>query len=76
MLIPGFLFADNLALGDFTIKGLTKGNGAIVACCNKWNLNCNLQKTKIVFFFSFSKKVAYGWWWWWWEVVNAFSYYP
>lgn len=25
VLIPGLLFADNLALGDFTIKGLKKG---------------------------------------------------
>jgi hypothetical protein len=31
MLIPGFLFADNLTLEDFTVKGLKKGNGTVVA---------------------------------------------
>ena len=61
MLIPGLLFADNLALGDFTIQGLKKGNGTVVAYCNKWNLIWNLQKSKIM---VFQKNVAYGWWWW------------
>lgn len=37
MLIPGLLFVDNLALGDFTIKGLKMGIGTVVAYCNKWN---------------------------------------
>jgi len=50
MLIPGLLFADNLALGDFTIKELKKGNGIVVAYCNKWNLKCNSQKSKIMVF--------------------------
>lgn len=44
------LFADNLALKDFTVKGLKKGNGTVVAYCNKWNLKCNLQKPKIMVF--------------------------
>jgi hypothetical protein len=44
------LFADNLALVDFTIKGLKMGNGTVVAYCNKWNLKCNLQKPKIMVF--------------------------
>jgi hypothetical protein len=50
MLMPGLLFADNLALGDFTIKGLKKRNGTGVAHCNKCNLKCNLQKSKIMIF--------------------------
>ena len=66
MLILGLLFVDNLALGDFTIKGLKMENGTVVAYCTKWNLKCNLQKSKIMV----CKKRWYG------EVVNAFSYYP
>ena len=50
MLIPCLLFADSLALGDFTIKGLKKRNDKVVAYCTKWNLICNLQKSKIMFF--------------------------
>lgn len=50
MLIPGLLFADNLALADFTIIGLKKGNGTVMAYCNKWNLKCNLQKSKLMVF--------------------------
>ena len=47
MLIPGLLFADGLALGDFTIQGL-KREMTVVAHYNKWNLKCNLQKSKIM----------------------------
>ena len=72
MLIPGLLFANSLALGDFTIKGLKKGNGKVVAYCNKWNLKCNLQKSKIMFFKKGGIWVVVGRG----KVVNAFSYYP
>jgi hypothetical protein len=48
MSIPGLMFADDLAIGSFTVNGIQKGIGQIVKCCSDWNLKCNLKKTKIL----------------------------
>jgi hypothetical protein len=44
-MIPGLLFADDVAVGPFTINGLQKGK---VKFCKKWSLKYNLKKTKVM----------------------------
>jgi hypothetical protein len=48
MSIPGLLFADDLAIGSFTVNGLQKGIDQIVKYCSDWKLKCHLKKTKIL----------------------------
>jgi hypothetical protein len=48
--IPGLTFADNLAIGSFTVNGLQRGIDQIIKYCSDWNLICNLKKTKILVF--------------------------
>jgi hypothetical protein len=48
--IPGLMFADDLAIGSFTVNGLQRGIDRIVKYCSDWNLNCILKKTKILVF--------------------------
>jgi hypothetical protein len=48
--IPGLMFADDLAIGSFTVSGLQRGIDQTVKYCSDWNLKCNLQKTKILVF--------------------------
>jgi hypothetical protein len=50
MSIPGLMFADDLAIGSFTVNGLQRGIDQIVKYYNDWNLKCNLKKTKILVF--------------------------
>jgi hypothetical protein len=42
------LFADDMAVGPFTVYGLQKGIGQVVKYCRDWNLKCDLKKTKII----------------------------
>jgi hypothetical protein len=44
MSIPGLMFADDLAIGSFTVNGLQTGIDQIVKYCGDWNLKCNLKK--------------------------------
>jgi hypothetical protein len=44
------MFADDLAIGSFTVNGLQRGIDQMVKYCGDWNLKCNLKKTKILFF--------------------------
>jgi hypothetical protein len=50
MPIPGLLFADDLAIGSFTVNGLQRRIDQIVKYCSDWNLRYNLKKTKILVF--------------------------
>jgi hypothetical protein len=50
MSIPGLMFADDVAIGFFTVNGLQKGSDQMVKYCGDWNLKCNLKKTKILVF--------------------------
>jgi hypothetical protein len=50
MSIPGLLFADDLAIGSFTVNGLQRGISQIVKYRSDWNLKCNLKETKILGF--------------------------
>jgi hypothetical protein len=50
MSIPGLMFADDLAIGSFTVSGLQRGIDQIVKYCGDWNLKYNLKKTKILVF--------------------------
>jgi hypothetical protein len=50
MSIPGLMFADDLAIGSFTVNGLQRGIDQMVKYCGDWNLKCNLKKTKILVF--------------------------
>jgi hypothetical protein len=50
MSIPGWMFADDLAIGSFTVNGLQRGIDQIIKYCSDWNLKCNLKKTKILVF--------------------------
>jgi hypothetical protein len=44
------MFADDLAIGSFTVNGLQRGIDQIVKYYSDWNLKCNLKKTKILVF--------------------------
>jgi hypothetical protein len=71
------LFADNLAIGSFTVNGLQRGIDQIVKYCTDWNLKCNLKKTKILFFKKRGKLKKNEKWFMYdklMEVVNELSY--
>jgi hypothetical protein len=38
MSIPGLMFAEDLAIGSFTVNGLQRGIDQIVKYCGDWNL--------------------------------------
>jgi hypothetical protein len=44
------MFADDLAIGSFTVIGLQRRIDQIVKYCGDWNLKYNLKKTKILVF--------------------------
>jgi hypothetical protein len=44
------LYADDLAIGAFTVNGMLKAIDQIVKYCEDWGLKCNLNKTKIIVF--------------------------
>jgi hypothetical protein len=46
--IPGLLYADDLAIGAFTVNGLQKAIDQIVKYYEAWGVKCNLNKTKII----------------------------
>jgi hypothetical protein len=48
--IPGLLYADDLAIGAFTVNGMQKAIDQIVNYCEDWGVKCNLNKTKIIVF--------------------------
>ena len=47
--IPGFLFADDLAIASFTGYGLQNVE-RVDQYCKEWNLRCNSSKYKIMVF--------------------------
>jgi hypothetical protein len=44
------MFADDSAIGSFTVNGLQRGIDQMVKYCGDWNLKCDLKKTKILVF--------------------------
>jgi hypothetical protein len=48
MSIAGLLFADDLAIGSFTVNGLQKGINKLTKFCNDWSIKCNLKKIGIL----------------------------
>jgi hypothetical protein len=48
--IPGLMFADDLAIGSFTINDLQRGIDQMVKYCGDWNLKCNLKKDQNIGF--------------------------
>jgi hypothetical protein len=44
--IPGLLFADDLAIGSFTVNGLQTVIAQTVKYCGDWNLKYNLKRPK------------------------------
>jgi hypothetical protein len=42
--VPGLLFADDLAIGSFTVTGLQSGIDQVIKLSIDWNLKCNLKK--------------------------------
>jgi hypothetical protein len=48
--IPGLLYADDLAIGAFTVNGMQKAIDQIVKYYKDWSVKCNLNKTKIIAF--------------------------
>jgi hypothetical protein len=48
--VPGLLFAHDLAVSSFTIKGLQKAINRVVKYCRDWNLRCNIRKSEISVF--------------------------
>jgi hypothetical protein len=46
--IPGLLFADDLAFSSFTTNSLQKTLDQVLKYCREWKLKCNLNKTKIL----------------------------
>jgi hypothetical protein len=48
MSIAGLLFADDLAIGSFTVNGLQKGINKLTKFCNDWSIKCNLKMIGIL----------------------------
>jgi hypothetical protein len=46
--ILGLLFANGLTFSSFTINGLQTAIDQVTKYCIEWNLECNLNKTKIL----------------------------
>lgn len=46
--IRALLFANDLAIGSFIINGVQKRTDQTVRYCNKVNLKCNLNKSKVM----------------------------
>jgi hypothetical protein len=55
MSIPGLMFADDLAIGSFTVNGLQKGIDQIVKYCSDWNLKFGLKKDTNTSFYEWGK---------------------
>jgi hypothetical protein len=48
--IPRLLYADDLAIGAFTVNCMQKAIDQIVKYCEGWRVKFNLNKTKIIVF--------------------------